>query len=277
MSTKQKHNAVYLAVLLAIIASTQICAVALASFTTQNRASAFIEEVLPINSSQWHVELKVDAKATDMSAQDRLAMQGISTRADDDVLIYFLGSMVGTADSLEVIFIIRDNNFIQGIINADNAPSLSTFNHPLETANITNFLTNYRKWSGLDSSKMSEILPNIDIARNSSFYFNDFSLIIQHSSELTELSWSSPNGSELGNFQLTFKNDFLISFKDGRHGSPLDLTTPTQTGSSPSPNDSAIIAPTVAVIVIIMVILIPLALLAKKKRANRRMYATVHR
>lgn len=136
-----------------IVASGQICVVQSASPSEQNRALAFIENVLPIDSAQWHIELKVDGNATDTQVRQRLDINNIYVSNNDNVLIYFLGSIVGTADSLEVILVIRENNFYQGVVNIDVAPSYNSFGRQLEVANITSFLANYQAGRGLIQQK----------------------------------------------------------------------------------------------------------------------------
>ena len=91
--------------LVLIFLSAMFLVVVSASTTTQDRALAFIENILPIDSNKWHIELKVDSVASDIQAREHLDMNNIYAAENDRVLIYFLGSMVGTADSIEVIFI----------------------------------------------------------------------------------------------------------------------------------------------------------------------------
>lgn len=174
-----------------IVASGQICVVQSASPSEQNRALAFIENVLPIDSAQWHIELKVDGNATDTQVRQRLDINNIYVSNNDNVLIYFLGSMVGTADSLEVILVIRENNFYQGVVNIDDAPSYNSFGRQLEVANITNFLANYQSWSGSDSTKMIETLSNVDIAQNTSISSGNLTMSINRTNASTAISWSS--------------------------------------------------------------------------------------
>ena len=85
-----------------LMASGQICVIH-SAFSHQDRALVFIENVLPITSTQWHIELKVDGNSTDKQVLERLNMNNISVCNSDKVLICFFGSKVGTADSLEII------------------------------------------------------------------------------------------------------------------------------------------------------------------------------
>src|SRR5665647_1216020 len=83
-----------------LIISGQFCLVQSASSSTQDSALAFIENVLPIDSTQWNIELKVDGNTTDINARTDRILQNhnITTKDGDKILRYDLASMVGTAD-----------------------------------------------------------------------------------------------------------------------------------------------------------------------------------
>ncbi len=211
----------------------QFYVVQFASSTAQDRALAFIEDVLPIDSSKWNIELKVDGNAT--GTREHLDMNNISASENDRVLIYFLGSMVGTADSIEVIFIIRDSTFLQGVMNIDNSPTYRQTYRQFVTSinddNVTNFLAKYQSWSGLDSTKMIEMLSNLNITENKSISSNNILMTVQHpSDDKTELSWTFLNGSDSREFRVSFQKDFPVSFYDERQISSI---TPTPTPTVP--------------------------------------------
>ena len=190
MTNYMKNKKIFFIIILGLIVATgQICVVHSASPSEQNRALAFIENVLPIDSTQWHIELKVDGNATDTQVRQRLDINNIYVSNSDNVLIYFLGSMVGTADSLEVILVIRENNFYQGVVNIDDAPSYNSFGHQLEVANITNFLATYQSWSGSDSTKMMETFSNVDITQNTSISSGNLTMSINRTDASTAISW----------------------------------------------------------------------------------------
>jgi hypothetical protein len=190
---------------------------------SQDRALDFIENVLPINSTQWHIELKVEGNASGIS---RLDKYNISVRDDDKVLIYFLASMVGTADGIDVNFVIRENQFIYGIIDIDYAPSYSVFGRPLEIANVTDFLAKYQSWSELDSTEMIEMLSNVDITQNSTSSSNNLTMNITRIDLTTKLSWTFPNSHK---FEISFKNHFPTYFYDDRQIDSNTVPTPTLT------------------------------------------------
>ena len=206
------------------------------SSTAQDRALAFIEDVLPIDSSKWNIELKVDSNATD--TREHLDINNISASENDRVLIYFLGSMVGTADSIEVIFIIRDSTFLQGVMNIDNSPTYRQtyrqFMTSISDDNVTNFLAKYQSWSGLDSTKMIEMLSNLNITENKSISSNNILMTVQHpSDDKTELSWTFLNGSDSREFRISFQKDFPVSFYDERQISSINTPSPTPTPTIP--------------------------------------------
>ena len=212
--------------------SVQICSVHSAT-SDQDRAMDFIENVLPINPAQWHTELKVVGNASDIN---RLAAYNIVVDDDDKALIYFLGSMVGTADGIDVIFIVRENHyFSQGIIDISNAPSYSSSSRPLEVANVTNFLDKYQSWSGLDSAKMIETLSDANLSQNSSVSLSDITMNISRIDKSTKLSWSF---IDLRKFEVSFQNYFPTGFYDERQLTLMSTPTPTIT-KHPTINNGA--------------------------------------
>jgi hypothetical protein len=242
------------------------------------KAQAFIEDVLPIDSAKWHIELKVDGNPTE--AWDRLEANNISTKDNDRVLVYFLGSMVGTADSIEVIFVVRDNIFVQGVMNIDNSPTyLQTYRQSvtaISADNVTDFLVNYQIWSGLDSTQMAMMLSNVDITQNTSKTSGNLTMTIHHtddSYDTTELLWMYPTGGNDVTFKVTFQKDFPVGFYDQRQ-LPLSAATPTSTPTSNAPEPAANTALTLAVVggtLAVVIISLPICL---KYRSNKRIHRT---
>ena len=225
MANYMKNKKIFFILLLGlIVASGQIWVVHSASSSEQNRALAFIENVLPIDSTQWHIELKVDGNVADTQVRQRLDINNISVSNGDNVLIYFLGSMVGTADSLEVVLVIRENNFYQGTVNIDNAPSYNSFGHQLDVANSTNFLANYQSWSGSDSTNMIEMLSNVGITQNTSISSGNLTMSIDHTDTSTTINWVFQDSRT---FSVSFQNNFPVSFYDERQINSI-IPTPTQ-------------------------------------------------
>jgi hypothetical protein len=217
------------------------------SFTVANnsvgavreKAQAFIEDVLPIECINWLIELKVDGNATE--AREQLEANNLSASGSDRVLVYFLGSMVGTADSIELIFVVRDNILVKGVMNIDNSPTYrQTYRQsvtPLSADNVTDFLVNYQDWSGLDSAEMAVMLSNVDIRQNTSRTSGNLTMTIQYtddSYDTTELLWMYPFCSNDVRFGVTFQKDFPVSFIDERQF-PLSAATPTSTPTSNVP------------------------------------------
>jgi hypothetical protein len=258
--------------LVLIFLSAMFVTVASATPTTQERALAFIENVLPIDSNKWHIELKVDSNASDIQAREHLEMNNISAAENDGVLIYFLGSRVGTTDSIDVIFIIRDSTFFRGAINIEHSPTyMQTYRQivtPINHDNVTNFLAKYQNWSGLDSTKMIEMLSHINLAENASISSNDISMTIHTSAstDITELSWTFLNESASREFTITFQKDFPIAFRDERQISPSN--SPIASTGSPTSNDIGAVTLAVVVIIVAIAVLITLALVVAKKRPD---------
>ena len=275
MAHRMKNKKIFFIIILGlIVASGQICVVHSASSSEQNSALVFIENVLPIDSTQWHIELKVDGNATDTQVRQRLDINNIYVSNSDNVLIYFLGSMVGTADSLEVILVIRENNFYQGVVNIDDAPSYNSFGHQLEVANITNFLANYQGWSGSDSTKMIETLSNVDIAQNASISSGNLTMSINRTDASTAIHWVFQDSRI---FDVSFQNNFPVSFYDERQiHSIIPTPTPTTT-QHPTNNTGAELpqtepSPTTIIVAVAFVIALAVAigLLVYEKKHKRR-------
>jgi hypothetical protein len=216
--------------------------------TSQDRAMDFIENVLPIDSNQWHIELKVEGNASDVS---RLDKYNISVRDDDKVLIYFLASMVGTADGIDVNFVIRENQFIYGIIDIDYAPSYSVFGRPLEIANVTDFLAKYQSWSELDSTEMVEMLSNVDIAQNTTLSSSNLTMSITRIDSTAKISWTFPDSHR---FEISFKNHFPTYFYDDREIDSNTTPTPPQEDRNPPHLEPIVYLVPVSVIVAIVVL-----------------------
>jgi hypothetical protein len=197
--------------------------VAHSATSDQDIAFDFIENVLPINPTQWRIELKAVGNAADIN---HLAANNIVVEDDDKALIYFLGSMVGTADFIDVFFIVRENHFIQGTIDIGNAPSYSASSRILKVANVTDFLAKYQSWSGLDSAKMIKTLSDVDLSQNSSISLSDITMNISRIDQSTKISWSL---TDLRKFEVSFQKYFPTGFYDERQVTLMSTPTPTIT------------------------------------------------
>ena len=273
MINQMKNKKIFCIIILGfIVVSGQICVVQSASPSEQDRALAFIENVLPIDSTQWNIELKFDGNKTDVDARTNLIMQNhnVTTKDGDKILSYGLASMVGTADYLSITFIIRENNFFQGIMDIDHAPSYNTYGRPLEMANITNYLVNYHSWSGLDSTKMIETLSNVDLAQNSSISSGNLTMTINRMGDSTKIRWVFPDSRK---FEVSFQNYFLASFYDERQipfANPTAKSLPTiNTGQEPPKTAPFPTTLVVASIVIIAILGVGVLVSFKKRHGDK--------
>ena len=265
----QDNNPMMLPISVTMPKSGQICVVHSGSPSEHDRALAFIENVLPIDSTQWRLELKVDGNATDAQVRQRLDINNVSVSNSDELLIYFLGSMVGTADSLEVILVIRENSFYQGVVNIDNAPSYNSFGRQLEVANITTFLANYQSWSGSDSTKMMETLSNVDITQNTSLTSGNLTMSINHTNASTAISWVFRDSRT---FSVSFQNNFPVSFYDERQiNSIIPTSTPLptiNTGAEPPQTEPFPLVPVSAALLFVAVVTAVLVYSKLRKRGK---------
>jgi hypothetical protein len=272
-----KNKKISIIVMLGLLMmSGQIWVMHAASSSAQDSALAFIEDVLPIDSTQWNIELKVDGNTTDIDTRTDLIMQNnnVTTKDGDKILRYGLASMVGTADYLNIIFIIRENNFFQGIMDIDNAPTYNTYGRPLETANITNYLANYQSWSGLDSTKMIETLSNVDLTQNSSISLGNLTMSMNRMDDSTKIRWVFP---DLRKFDVSFQNYFLTSFYDERQiPSIVPTQTPTTTqfptinagAEPPNPEPLSTMLVTAVTLVVVLAVVAGLLVYHKKHKHN---------
>lgn len=265
MYSMRKMKIVIFIVALICLSAMPLQSIASAAIS-QDRAMDFIENVLPINSTQWHIELKVEGNASDIS---RLDKYNISVREDDKVLIYFLGSIVGTADGIDVNFVIRENQFIYGIIDIDNAPSYIIFGRPLEIANVTDFLAKYQSWSELDSTEMIEMLSNVNIAQNTTLSSSNLTMSITRIDSTTKLSWTFSDSHKM---EILFKNHFPTYFYDDRqiesNTTPAPTSTPTIPQEDRNPPHLEPIVYLVPVSVIVAIIIFSVLLYRRHRKTT---------
>ena len=271
MTNQIKNKKIFFTIILGlIVASGQICVGHSASPSGQNGALAFIENVLPTDISKFNIELKVDGNASDISRE--LGTHGDLTK-NDRVLIYFLGSMVGTADSLDVIFVIRDNIFFQGVVDIDHAPSYGEFGEATKVDDVKDFLLNYQNWSGLDSTKMVEMLSNIDLAQDVNISSGDLTMTIQNtdvSNNLMEIRWANASSGVNVEFDVSFKKEFPVSFYDERQILSSTPTSMPTINTGPEPPQTEPFPTTFAVVTILLVaVLVAVLLIYFMKRRQK--------
>ena len=181
--------------------------------------------------------------------------------------------MVGTADSLEVILVIRENIFYQGVVNIDNAPSYNSFGRQLEMANVTNFLATYQSWSGSNSTKMIETLSNVDVAQNTSISSGNLMMAINRTDASTAISWVFQDSRT---FSVSFQNNFPVSFYDERQIPSITPTpTPTTTqlptiNTGAKPPQTEPFPTTLLMVSVIVVAVVGLGLLVYLKKSRHK-------
>ena len=143
---------------------------------------------------------------------------------------------------------------------------------------VTIFLTRYQNYSGLDSTAMVDMLSNVDLTQDTGVTSGNLTMTIQHtgaSGDTTEFRWIYPNGSDHVAFDVSFQNNFPVSF---RHEHPISIEeipsnptstpTPTITNSPTSTTSYSDWGLTVAVITVIIAILAVAVVMIKKKAFN---------
>ncbi len=252
----------------------QIFVVHADSSTVQNRALDFIENVLPINSDKFGIKLKIDGYAADIPAE--LDTHNMSFDSEDKVLIYFLGSRVGTLDYLNVILAAKNNTIYQCAVDLHTGPDIGQAS--LKEA-VTIFLTRYQEYSGLDSKAMVDMVKDVDLTQDTSIISGNLTMTIQHtgtSGDMTEFRWIYPDGSSYVTFDVSFLNNFPISFS---HKNPISID---EIPSYPTPMPTSIItfSPTstnsysdwglIGMVIMIIIVIFTVAIaMIKKKRLNQ--------
>jgi hypothetical protein len=184
--------------------------------TAQEKALAFIENVLPIDSSQYNITLSnhVFPELPDI---------GLYTHNDvnQEILIYSLESK----DSiLDVTFTLNDG--VIYMCQADNQKGVVIADQPYtNTADAaTSFLEKYQAYSKLDSTEMVALLTNVDPTENTTLTSENLKLTVTHK-DLTgtwfgdsiHFRWvRTINGCDYLAINIVFRDGVFSSFIDHR-------------------------------------------------------------
>ncbi len=193
------------------------------SSTAQDKALAYIENVLPLNIDKFQIKLMINGYAADIPQE--LDTHNISFEGEDKVLIYFLGSRVGTMDWLNVVLAVRNDTIYKCAVDLKTGPDIGQSSLK-EAATI--FLTRYQTYSGLNTTAMANML-SYDLTHDSTVTSGNLTMTIQHtgaSGGTTEFTWIYPNGNDYFAFEVSFQNNFPVSFYDERQ---IPTTTPSPT------------------------------------------------
>jgi hypothetical protein len=247
----------------------QICVVHADSLTVQNRALEFIENVLPINSDKFGIKLMIDGYAADIP--EELDTHNLSFDSEDKVLIYYMGSRVGTMDTLNVIFAVRNNTIYKCAVDLNTGPNIGQSSLK-EAATI--FLTRYQTYSGLNTTAMANMLSS-DLTHDATVTSGNLTMTIQHtgaSGDTTEFRWIYPCKNGYVAFNVSFFNNFPVSFShetptiDEIPSTPTPIPTPTITISPRSINSCSDWGLTGVIIIVIVAILVVAVAMIKKRK-----------
>lgn len=253
-----------------LIMSGQIWVAQADSSTAQDKALAYIENVLPLNIDKFQIKLKIDGYAADIPQE--LDTHNISFDSEDKILIYYVGSRVGTMDTLNVIFAVRNDTIYKCAVHLNTGPDVGQSSLK-EAATI--FLTRYQTYSGLNTTAMANMLSS-DLTHDATITSGNLTMTIQHtgaSGGTTEFTWIYPNGNNYFAFEVSFQNNFPVSFYDERQ---IPTTKPTPTAPTgtintgphmpePEPFPTTIVVSFVAVLAGAVVLLV----YYKKRRGNK--------
>jgi hypothetical protein len=169
---KQINKAICAVFLLTILTILGGISIAHSSISTaQDKALAFIENVLPFDSTQYSITLRNYGmpKLPDLGlTQPKLA---------EEVLTYSLESR---DSAIDVFFTIQDNVLSTCNVYVMKGPVISdrTYSNVIDIA--TSFLQKYQSYSAMDSTKMIDMLSNVDPTKNTTITSDSLKLTVTH-------------------------------------------------------------------------------------------------
>lgn len=189
--------------------------------TEQNKALAFIENVLPIDSSQYNITFKPPFSSNTSVGRiigaDSL-IETYSLESKDSSLTCILGFYDGVVYHCQLD--------VKGSIITDQAYANTT-----EAAK--SFLEKYQAYSNLDSREMIAMLANVDPTQNPTIFSGDLKLTVTHK-DLTGTAFGDSisfrwvrviNGCEYLIINVAFTDGIFSGFIDRRTTNSIGDTT----------------------------------------------------
>jgi hypothetical protein len=170
---KQTNKTICVVFLLSILAMLGGISVIHSSISTaQDKALAFIENVLPFDSTQYNVTLRNYGvpKLPDLGS-------AIPNNGEQEVLTYALESKNSAVD---VICTIQDNVLSYCHVYVLKGPVIGDRPYSNVTDAAASFLQKYQSYSAMDSTKMIATLSNVDPTKNATITSGTLKLTVTH-------------------------------------------------------------------------------------------------
>jgi hypothetical protein len=170
--------------------------------TAQDQVTAFIENVLPVDTSKYVITLKDQANA-----------------GTTDMFIYTLDS---DESKLAVVCDVEKNIVSYCHVYAEKGQVISDKQHANLIDAVKSFLEGYQTYTKIDSANLIDMLAKIDSTKNSTVTLGNTKLTLTNFNSLgTEISlfkWAyTVNGAEYTSLQVGFqKNGIFDSLLDNR-------------------------------------------------------------
>ncbi|NLD66106.1 MAG: hypothetical protein GX648_05980 [Crenarchaeota archaeon] len=191
----------------------------------QNKALAFIENVLPIDSSQYKITFNPPF-SSNFSNNDGLKIIGSE-------LLIETYSLTAKDSSLTFICTFYEETLYQCQLGADKGSIITDQVYVNVTEAAKSYLEKYQVYSKLDSTEMISLLANVDPHQNQTILSGDLKLTVTHK-DLTgtafgnsiNLRWVNIiNGCEYLLIDMTFRDGVFSGFIDHRPRYTIGDTT----------------------------------------------------
>ena len=183
--------------------------------TTEEKTQAFIENVLPVDLTQYNITL--DHHSTDNGPPILGTTRNPINRTQEN-LRYILDS---EKSSLRITFLIENNTvFSCGIYEHEGQVIKDRIYNSINDETKT-FLEKYQSYTKEDLSDLINLIDDLDVTKNFTATIGNHKLVISnryiYGIELTNFDWSyTENGAEYTSLKFSFENGNLHSILDNR-------------------------------------------------------------
>jgi hypothetical protein len=152
----------------AVIVSSEMLSAPSAGSTEQNKALGFIENVLPIDSSQYNITFRppFSSNSSDPIMDSASSIETYSLEAKDS--------------SLTFICSFYEEALYQCQLGINKGSIITSQAYANTTEAAKGFLEKYRTYSNLDSTEMITMLANVDATQNQTVVSGDLKLTVTH-------------------------------------------------------------------------------------------------
>ncbi|MGD6807051.1 MAG: hypothetical protein ACQCN4_08845 [Candidatus Bathyarchaeia archaeon] len=184
--------------------------------TEQSKALAFIENVLPIDSSQYNITFRPPFSSNFSNSE------GLKIIGSESLIETY--SLEAKDSSLTFICSFYEEALYQCQLGADKGSIITDQSYANITEAAKSFLEKYQAYSSLNSTEMIAILSNVDPTQNPTIISGDLKLTVTHK-DLTGTAFGDSinfrwvhitNGCEYLLIDLAFKDGVFSGFIDHR-------------------------------------------------------------